>query len=261
MPGALVLRTDSASALRALASVRSVLTDAEKARAARLRSADDREDYVAAHLLVRECAARWSGVPAHRLTLRQLCPGCGSSAHGRPYVEELPEVAVSLSHTRGYVAAVAGAGPVAVDVENHRRTVLSPAARREVLTDAEQAAVAADPDPDLAFCLRWTYKECLVKHAAATWGELRGTGLPPGLRPDGVPVRAAAQWAVQWVDDRGTNCGTAVTSANPVLLGFEGGKVIGYHPARWNESSRSASSSSIRALRQKTRDPWDKTGI
>ncbi|WNI30970.1 4'-phosphopantetheinyl transferase superfamily protein [Streptomyces sp. ITFR-6] len=223
LAGALVLRTDSAGALRALASVRSALTEAEKARAARLRSSDDREDYFAAHLLVRECAARWSGVPAHRLTLRQLCPGCGSPTHGRPYIEELPWVAVSLSHTRGHVAAAAGAGPVAVDVENHRRTALSQAARREVLTNSEHAAIAADPDPDLAFCLRWTYKECLVKQAAASWGQLRTVSVPQSLRPDGVPVGADMRWAVQWVDDQGASCGTAVTTGNPVLLGFEGG--------------------------------------
>ncbi|MEU3007282.1 4'-phosphopantetheinyl transferase superfamily protein [Streptomyces sp. NPDC007020] len=226
--GALVLPAESAGVLRSLGSVQAALTEAEQARAARLRSDEDRDDYLAAHLLVRECAAWWSGVPAHRLTLRHLCPGCGSSGHGRPYIEELPGAGVSLSHTRGSVAVAVGAGPVAVDVEDHRRATLSQAARREVLTDTEYAAVAADPDPDLAFCLRWTYKECLVKHAGIAWGQLRETAMPGNLRPDEVPVQADLGWAIQWTDERGAGCGTAVTSLHPALLGLRGGKVVEY---------------------------------
>ncbi|MFJ3880982.1 4'-phosphopantetheinyl transferase family protein [Streptomyces sp. NPDC090077] len=220
--GALVLRTDSARALRALASVRDALTDAEHARAARLRSDGDRDDYVASHLLVRECAARWSGVPARRLTLRHRCPGCGSPEHGRPYVEELPDVCVSLSHARGYVAAAAGTGPVAVDAESPRPQGLSAAGRQRVMAAAELSEIAGDARPDLAFALRWTYKECLVKLGSADWAGLPGVAVPRALRPDGVPVRAEGRWAVQWEDGPGSGCGTAVTTGFPALLGFEG---------------------------------------
>ncbi|WP_407077472.1 4'-phosphopantetheinyl transferase family protein [Streptomyces sp. SCSIO 30461] len=259
LANSLVLYADSAGALRALTSVRARLTEAEQARAARLRSADDRDDYLAAHLLVRECAARWSGVPAELLTLRQLCPGCGSSGHGRPYIAELPGISVSLSHTRGCVAAATGLGPVAVDTENHRRRTLPEASQHEVLTAADHAAVAADPRPDLALALRWTYKECLVKLGATDWGRLREAGTPQALRPDGIPVRTDGRWAVQWANERESACGTAVTAGVPALLGLEAMKVVEYAPT--HETSRIVQSCDSRyqpTRHHQARSQWDK---
>ena len=72
-----------------------------------LRFAADRDAYTAAHLLVRACAGALLGVPASSVGLEQQCPRCGGVGHGRPSIAGEPGVFVSLSHTRGYVAAVA----------------------------------------------------------------------------------------------------------------------------------------------------------
>lgn len=200
-----------------LQAVRTAFTAAEQARAARFRSPAARDDYVAAHLLVRACAARVAGVDPASLTLRHLCPGCGASDHGRPYVAELPGVSVSLSHTRGHAAAAAGEGGVVVDAEAVRPGGPPAAAARHALTAAEAAAVAADSRPGVAFALRWTYKECVVKWGEASLGTLRRIETPSGLFPAGVPVRHAGRWVLQWGADVGIVCGTALTSEIPAL--------------------------------------------
>ncbi|MFF4406790.1 4'-phosphopantetheinyl transferase family protein [Streptoverticillium reticulum] len=217
MGSALVLAGESAAVLDRLQDVRAAFTAAEHARAGRFRSPAARDDYVAAHLLVRSCAARVAGVPPTSLTLRHLCPGCGGSDHGRPYVPELPGISVSLSHTRGHVAAVAGEGDVAVDAEAVRPGAPSAAVCRQALTAAEAAAVVADTRPGVAFALRWTYKECIVKLGEASLGTLHHIETPSGLFPADIPVQHAGRWVLQWGADQGTVCGTALTSGIPAL--------------------------------------------
>lgn len=148
------------------ADARQWLTDAERARADALRKAGDRADFIAAHALVRLAAARVLEVDPGALTVEQQCPTCGLRGHGRPAIAQAPELHVSLSHTRGYVAAVADTAPVAVDVERLVRdgdperldglaaTVLTAAERRLVLTAAE---------PERAFTALWVRKEALIK--------------------------------------------------------------------------------------------------
>ncbi|HEY1179199.1 MAG TPA: hypothetical protein VGF17_23850, partial [Phytomonospora sp.] len=142
-------------------------TALERERAGRFRFDADRVAYLAAHALVRDCAAELLGVPAGGLVLGQRCPDCGRDDHGRPHVEDHGEVNVSLSHTRGFVAAGASRGPVGVDVE----TVSGHGVPDEVLAPAERAGGELDR------LRRWVLKESLIKVGAARLDGLAGVDL------------------------------------------------------------------------------------
>lgn len=145
----------------------------EQERAARLPAGPRREDYLAAHVLVRLCAAQVTGAPLDALVLGQFCDDCGREDHGRPFLRDHPGTGVSLSHAAGAVAAAAGQGPVGVDVEDASAAVFNPRVAARVLASAELAVVSADPDPARAFLRLWVRKEALVKVGGATLGRLR----------------------------------------------------------------------------------------
>ena len=138
------------------------LTGAELARRDRLRFVADRDAYTAAHLLVRACAGALLGVPASSVGLEQQCPRCGGVGHGRPSIAGEPGVFVSLSHTRGYVAAVAATVPCGIDVQTVAGSI-----PRTAVTARERAWLDAQPDPLLAFTRLWVRKEALVKAGVA----------------------------------------------------------------------------------------------
>ncbi|MGW2489086.1 4'-phosphopantetheinyl transferase family protein [Streptomyces sp. NPDC001606] len=184
----------------------------ERDRAARLPAGERRADYLAAHVLVRLCAARLLGVDPADLTLRQSCADCGGEDHGRPFLREWPEVGVSLSHARGAVAAAAGPGPVGVDVEDAADAVFSPRVAARVLAPAELAAVHADSDPARSFLRLWVRKEALVKVGVATLGALRGTDLAASGTPAG--------WRfADWSSTDGRLIAAAVARTTPALDG------------------------------------------
>ncbi|MFF9865977.1 4'-phosphopantetheinyl transferase family protein [Streptomyces sp. NPDC013953] len=175
----------------------------EEDRAARLAPGPRRDDYLAAHVLVRLCAARSTGEPLSSLVIGQRCEDCGGDDHGRPYLPGRPGTGVSLSHAEGVVAAAAGPGPVGVDVEAVPPGAPDARLLARVLTPSEIAAVRAAPDPMLAFLRHWVRKEALVKVGAATLGTLRRLDLTDpattsGLRlhdwtsPDGRFLAAVA---------------------------------------------------------------------
>ncbi|MFI6497725.1 4'-phosphopantetheinyl transferase family protein [Nonomuraea typhae] len=141
------------------------LTGTELARAARFVHEADRRAFVAAHLLVRLAAAAVLDVPAHTLTLLQHCDIHGPG-HGRPYLKEHPELGVSLSHTRGYVAAAAGPGKVGVDTER------VPAGPFDV-----SLAAQIDAPPDVTgnhdLIRLWTRKEALIKRGELSLDTVR----------------------------------------------------------------------------------------
>jgi len=145
------------------------LTDTERARLERLCAAEDRAAFATAHLLVRECAGELLGVAGRGLVIAQSCATCGQEGHGRPTIVGHPEVHVSLSHTRGCVAAIAARAPCGIDVEAvHRAPVPG-----GVLTDREASWVRSEADPALAFTSLWVRKEALVK---AGLGDLEAVG-------------------------------------------------------------------------------------
>ncbi len=153
------------------------LSRTEIARWQRLRFEVDRDAYRAAHLLVRACAGELLDLGPERLPLQQQCPRCGSTEHGRPSIAGEPEVRVSLSHTRGHVAAVAATTACGIDVEHVATSI-----PRTAVTPRERAWLDTLADPLVDFTRLWVRKEALVKAGVAHEpGPL--DVLPPDTRP------------------------------------------------------------------------------
>ncbi|MFI9363513.1 4'-phosphopantetheinyl transferase family protein [Kitasatospora sp. NPDC053057] len=199
-----------------------LLTEIERARAARFRQESGRADFVAGHVLVRLCAARLLGVPAAGLVLAQECPDCGLADHGKPYLPDHPGVQVSLSHTRGVVAAGAGHQPVGVDVELAARGGSLGAVARRVLAPAELALVEAAPEPNRAFLRQWVRKESLIKIGRATLdtlGQVDMSALPLDV-PPGAPLRSRFEdlHLLDWTDPEHGAAVAAVSTAPPRIV-------------------------------------------
>ncbi|MGH3354000.1 MAG: 4'-phosphopantetheinyl transferase family protein [Nocardioides sp.] len=133
-----------------------LLTAAELARHGRLIAEADKQAYAAAHVLVRECAAELLGTTRDEVRIVQRCARCGKTEHGAPSVAG-STLRVSLSHTRGYVAAVAATRPCGIDVETVSR------GPDRALSPREAAWVAGQDDAAYAFTRLWVRKEALVK--------------------------------------------------------------------------------------------------
>lgn len=167
---ALVAATpDVLAAVGGAERARALLAPYERTRVDRLRRPEDRDDQVAAHVLVRRVAAALladggRAVGAGDLVLEQHCPGCGSDTHGRPAIAGETGLHVSLAHARGWVAAAAAGRPCGIDVE----PVGSVAPLPDVLTPGEAAELAALPPAEqpAAFLRLWTRKEAVVKTGA-----------------------------------------------------------------------------------------------
>jgi 4'-phosphopantetheinyl transferase len=148
------------------------LTEVERERAARFRFEADREVFVAAHLLVRLCAAAALDAGPGELTLLQHCDVHGPG-HGRPFIEEAPGLGVSFSHTRGYVCAAAGPGKVGVDAERVPPGPLEEMLADRVLTPRERALVSEND----GLIRHWTRKEALIKRGELSLDRLGSAGV------------------------------------------------------------------------------------
>ncbi|MFE9928535.1 4'-phosphopantetheinyl transferase family protein [Streptomyces sp. NPDC005533] len=176
-----------------------VLSEEERARAARFRRSEDRDTYAVTHFALRLVLGRLLGVaPAAVPFTRRACPGCGEP-HGRPGVPGDP-LHFSLSHSEHLGLIAVAATPVGVDVE---KTATAEAAVPLVqsLHPTERAELGRLPEADLprAFTRTWCRKEAYLKGI--------GTGLsrplsqdyvgatpepaaPPGWRIADVPLEA-----------------------------------------------------------------------
>jgi 4'-phosphopantetheinyl transferase len=187
---------------------------------ARFRRRQDRDDFLAAHLLVRVCAARLLGLAAPDISIVQRCTSCGGP-HGRPEVAGYPEVGASLAHSRGVVAAAAGMLPVGVDVEAILRVGdLTASDLSAALTGAEIVAIEAAADPRRALPLAWARKEAFLKAGLVDLDDLSRFDLaslpldPPA--GDHLMLRSATHgsWAVHdWWDGRAVAVGAVVVPA------------------------------------------------
>ncbi|GHH61937.1 hypothetical protein GCM10017673_00120 [Streptosporangium violaceochromogenes] len=204
-----------------------LLTGVERERAARFHREGDRRDFVAAHLLVRRCAALLTGIAEDRLTLSQHCERCGPG-HGRPYLVEVPHLGVSLSHSRGYVCAAAGPGRVGVDTEHVPSGPLEEALASQVLAPAERPLVAGNE----ALIRTWVRKEALIKRGELTLDGLRATDLSvlplDGPRAGEEPRRLTwgGRHLLEWRTASGV-AGCAVTDRPAVLPTAHGGSATG----------------------------------
>lgn len=209
----------------------SLLTLAEQDRADRFRFERDRRDFVAAHLLVRVAGAVALRVDPRELTLLQRCPDC-HEAHGIPSFAEEQALKVSLTHTRGYVAAAVGWGPVGVDAE---RT--GPASRVDdglasaVLAPGELKLLSAAADTRHAFSTLWVRKEAMVKFGRGSLDDLSRLDLsafplPDPSRSNPSIHRADGYFLLDWQDPRWEAVGAAVTAHPPdlAILGSGGGE-------------------------------------
>lgn len=196
-----------------------LLSPPERERMARLQRRADRDDFLAAHVLVRICVARLLATRPADVAIVQRCTSCGGP-HGRPEVAGHPGVGASLAHSRGVVAAAAGTVPVGVDVEafppagglvaGDLSTALSP---------AEIAATESAPDPERALLLAWARKEACLKAGLVDLDGLAALDLatltinPPA---DDLTPRSLrhGDWAVHdWWDGRGGAVGAVVAPA------------------------------------------------
>ncbi|HEV8627912.1 MAG TPA: 4'-phosphopantetheinyl transferase superfamily protein [Acidimicrobiia bacterium] len=199
----------------------------------RLRRRQDRDDFLAAHLLVRVCVARLLSVAPEDVSIVQRCPTCGGP-HGRPEVAGHPGVGASLAHSRGVVAAAAGTVAVGVDVEavppagDPTAGDLTASDLSVALTAAEIAAIEASADPSRALRLVWVRKEACLKAGLVDLDGLRGfdlSTLPLDPAAGELMLRVApfGGWAVHdWWDPRSgavgvvaAPAGTEVTLAGP----------------------------------------------
>jgi 4'-phosphopantetheinyl transferase len=225
----LVAWGETVQVLQQLGEPSSFLTAVETERAQRLRFAADRADFIAAHGLVRLLAAQLLGGAPGDVIVVQRCDRCGGG-HGRPGVAEAPDLQVSWSHTGGFVAAIAGYGAVAVDVDHPPQPSADDALGRLALNSEEQLVVARAADPGLAFARYWVRKESLVKLGLCTLDTLASTG------PDGLPVepswsvterRRPPAWRrlswrdwhlVEWSDRSTRTVGTAMAAVPPLPI-------------------------------------------
>ncbi|WP_433255907.1 4'-phosphopantetheinyl transferase family protein [Streptosporangium sp. CA-135522] len=201
-----------------------LLTEVERERAGKFLHEADRRDFVAAHVLVRRCAAKVVGVPEDRLTLLQHCDHCGPG-HGKPYLAEVPELGVSLSHSHGYVCAAVGPGRVGVDAERVPAGPLDASLASHALASAERP-LARDNE---ALIRLWVRKEALIKRGELTLDGLRTTdlsGLPldgdaPAAGDFGGDALRRLEWEGRHLLEWRTGSGVAVCviTDQPAVLG------------------------------------------
>ncbi|CAM5377491.1 4'-phosphopantetheinyl transferase family protein [Streptomyces avidinii] len=195
--------------------VRELLTRTELDRAGALRSAGDRDDFLAAHALVRLCAGRLLGRPAQSLTVVQSCGSC-DRPHGRPRLVEAPGTGVSLAHARGWVAAAAAHGPVGVDVETLDRHPLDQRVAEAVCSEKELAALRRTTTRSAPSCASGYEKESLVKVGAATLDAAAGLDLPVYGQE---PPRWRGWRLLDWGGERAVGCVAAREEMRLRLLG------------------------------------------
>ncbi|PCG82582.1 4-phosphopantetheinyl transferase [Streptomyces sp. WZ.A104] len=185
----------------------------ERRRLARVRVPSRRDDVLAARLLLRLCAARFTGRQPHELLPAQFCAACERYGHGRPYLRGHPDVGVSLSHADGLVAAAAGPGAVGVDVEPAARTVGPPPMLARLMSEAQLRAVGALPDPDRAVLRMWVRREALLK--AGHPGAGSAADVPHTVPDSGSRAgRPGGLHVLDWTDERRAAVAT-VASAVP----------------------------------------------
>jgi 4'-phosphopantetheinyl transferase len=140
-----------------------VLSDDERARAARFVRARDRRRFARCRAALREILGRLLGEPADSLRFR-------AAAVGKPELDRGPGVDEPLhfnvSHSAELaVVAVSRGREVGVDLERLRPITEAERIVASFFSAAEQVAFAAiaEPDRDAAFLRGWTRKEAVLK--------------------------------------------------------------------------------------------------
>lgn len=81
--------------------------------------------------------------------------------HGKPALQERPDIHFNISHCRKAIVVAISDFPIGVDVEEIGRD--NPELARHVLNDAELQQMQSAANPDTVFARLWTQKEALFK--------------------------------------------------------------------------------------------------
>ncbi len=95
---------------------------------------------------------------------------CKKEPHGKPYIEELPDVHFSISHAGDYWACAIGENEVGLDLQDYRKRNYEKIAKRFFHPSETEWLRSHDEDD---FFLIWAMKESYVKYT--------GDGLSKGL--------------------------------------------------------------------------------
>lgn len=136
-----------------------LLSPAEHAELSQHRSAENRQQRVAARALLRGLLWKVAGAAVARAPLRRL-------SSGALVLEGAPAITVNVSHTRGLAAAaISTEGQVGIDVEFVDLTLDHAAVTARFYHADERAALARLPPLQrrAAFFALWTGKEAVAK--------------------------------------------------------------------------------------------------
>ena len=115
----------------------------------------DRRLSLAVYLLLQEALENEYGVTGD-LTF-------GFGPHGKPFLQDYPQIHFNLSHCPGVALCVVSDAPVGCDVEGVP-SVLDLDVCRRVFSEEEQTFILASPSPTLSFARLWTQKEAFLKY-------------------------------------------------------------------------------------------------
>ncbi len=142
-----------------IASWHALLDEDERARAARLRRAIDRDRFIARRALLRILLARELGRRPEEITY-------AIGNHGKPMVATTTDLRFSTSHSHGlWLCAVARGIEVGCDVERIDPALADPAVAERLFAPGERLRLSALAPADHAqgFFACWTRKEAFVK--------------------------------------------------------------------------------------------------
>ena len=108
----------------------------------------------AVHSLLKRELARYLSVDSDEIVIAK-------DDKGRPYIDGMDDIFISLSHSYGVVMCAFSDAPVGIDIEliqKRRKSV-----ERRVFTDDESSLIDSAKDEDKAFFTLWTLKESYLK--------------------------------------------------------------------------------------------------
>jgi 4'-phosphopantetheinyl transferase len=169
-----------------------VLSEAERARAARLHDSSERRLFELGRGCLRTILAGYTGTTAKEIVLSTRCRHCHASEHGKPLIASPTDAPLDFNASRaGRVLAVAVAAGVSVgiDIEFLSRTSDWEAIAPLLLSSAERRELGLFPRVarSKAVLCSWVCKEALLKATGhGLWVDPRTVVL--SQRPDGPPI-------------------------------------------------------------------------
>jgi 4'-phosphopantetheinyl transferase len=152
-----------------LARAAALLTGAELERVAAIVDPDTRAQHAVGRALVRSLGARALGCGPREVNV-------AVTDTGKPWLPELPNLNVNVSHTRSAVVVASASVPVGVDIEQPEPSAVHPqrlAQRLFARSEAQTLTALSDERVAEWFSSVWTIKEAV--------GKALGVGVIPAL--------------------------------------------------------------------------------